>query len=168
MIEIKGVVVGAEAVVFRFSSVGDRLRAHVREDVTALSIILQGKVRMNYLSGQALHVRSGRLRNSINARTVVEGNTFEGRVGTKIPYGRYWELGFNGIEHVRQHVRKVNSRSVFGKWEQKKRAKLAQGITVVSQHARTVHVAARPFLKPALDAFRPTIMKTLKTSLGVI
>jgi hypothetical protein len=168
MIEIKGVVVGAEAVVFRFSHVGDLLREHVQRDVTSLAIELQGKVRSNYLSGQALHVRSGRLRNSINARTVVEVNTFEGRVGTKVPYGRYWELGFNGIEHVRQHIRKVNSRNVFGAFEQKKRAKLAQGITVVSQHARTVNVSARPFLKPALDAFRPTIMKTLKASLGVI
>jgi len=162
MIEIEGRVVGSEAVVGRLATASDRIRARIRTEVDRLGIELQGKVRREYLTGQSLHVRSGRLRASINERLVDTGSTIEARVGTAVPYGRFWELGFTGVENVREFVRRQRRSDVMvSNIKSQKSRRIAQGIEFVRAHQRHVNVAPRPFLKPALLAMRPKVLEML-------
>lgn len=168
MIGITGTVVGGAQVELRMLTASERVRLRLREDVQRLGIQLQGKVRTDYLTGQSLRVRTGRLRTSINERTTETATSITSSVGTKVPYGRAWELGFFGVVAVKAHVRKVKARSTFGRWEDKKRTKTSQGVGFVRPYSRRVSMKARPFLRPALEMMRPTIVATLRKSMGVI
>ena len=76
----------------------DRLPTQVREEVgqrTLLqgAILLEGYIKEQKLSGQVLHVRSGRLRASMAHVVQQEGNDFIARVGPHTLYARILELG---------------------------------------------------------------------------
>jgi hypothetical protein len=146
-------VTGADEVRRRFAAASEQMRLRLRQVVQALGLELLRKVKAEQLSGQALNVRTGRLRRSINEETVEAGDTFTSTVGTPVVYGRFWELGFDGVEQVKSHIRTVHS--VFGRT-------FAGGVQqVVSAHARTVHAAARPFLQPALAEMKSRILERL-------
>jgi hypothetical protein len=101
------------------------VRELVRQVVQALGIELQRKVKAEKLSGQVLNVRTGRLRRSINEETHDAGDVVESTVGTPVVYGRFWELGFDGVEQVKAHTA-----TAFGVEQQ------------VRAHTRTVHGGA--------------------------
>ena len=142
-------VVGLERVQQRMHALTPLVRAKLRGRVQSLGLELLRKVQADYLSGRALHVQTGRLRRSVNERTTDGGATVSSSVGTNVAYGRVWELGFSGIEHVRAHVRKVAGSSV-----------LAQ----VRAHDRRVNLKARPFLVPALADMRARIVSELSAA----
>lgn len=147
--EIKATVVGAETVVARLKGASAGALKTVRAKVERLGIELQRKVKEQFLSGQALHVRTGRLRRSINERTDVDGQSVTSSVGTNVSYGAMQELGFHGEQVVREHLRRAQS-----------------GMARVRAHVRHMNLTARPFLEPALHEMRPRVLAEL--SQGVV
>ena len=137
-------VLGVDEVRERFIGAGERIRAELRETVQTLGIQLQGKVKADYLSGGALGVVTGRLRRSVTERTEASGDSVTSTVGTNLSYGRFWELGFQGVEEVREHVRRTHG-----------------SVATVRAHERHVNQAPRPFLHPALDDMRAQISAEL-------
>lgn len=159
-------IVGAEAIQLRLASLAGGARAVVKKYVTRSGVIVQNNVKLRFLSGQALNKRSGRLINSINLRVTEDGDTITASDGTALPYGRFWELGYTGVEYVREYVRHVASRDVkgarytrSGKATYSRKVTIAQGIGVVMAHSRRVNLAARPFLAPGLQVSRPAIQQ---------
>lgn len=162
-IHITGVVVGAERTVLRLRARGDRAREIVRRHVQRAGIGVQNVTKFDYLSGQALHKRTGRLINSINEQTVDAGNLITSTVGTKVSYGRFWELGFHGTEHVREHIRRMKGGNI-----KQGRKITALGIGFVRAHDRRVNQSARPFLKPALAKSRPAITREMNAAVAEV
>lgn len=156
-IQLQATIVGADTTAIALRGLSERARGIVRNALDRCGITVQNNVKFKYLSGQALDKRTGRLINSINLRQVERGNEMTAIVGTRVPYGRFWELGFHGSEHVRDYVRRLSGRSTFGRFVERKRAKLSQGIGFVRAHTRNVNQPARPFLKPGLDLSRAFI-----------
>lgn len=160
-IEITGTVVGADQVITHFRARTEKAREIVLAHVSRATISVQNRVRFSFLSGQALRKRSGRLTNSINQKVTEAGDTITGTVGTKVPYGRFWELGFHGIQHVREHIRSKGIRH------------LGYGVKVhdvgtVHAHVRQVNQSARPFLRPALLVERPNIAREMEAAVREI
>ena len=163
---ITGRVLGAEKVQFQFETFSVQAARKVGIAVEQQGIELQNTVRSHYLSGGSLNKRTGRLINSINTQFSGDGKTFTSIVGTKVPYGRFWELGFHGVEQVRSYVRSVPSRNMIGIREDLKSRKgtIAKGIAFVRAHDRNVNQAARPFLQPALAERAPDIRAALQAA----
>ena len=128
-----------------------RLRAasgvsgRVRRVVRRLGYELERKVKLEKLNGQVLNRRSGRLARSINTRFISTADSETARVGTNLVYGRAWELG--------AHIPAFDMKAHFKKalyWPGAKHP-----VKVVHRPARDI--AARPFLRPALDEMRQRI-----------
>ena len=152
MIDVPVNIVGAEAVTLRLQSAPERVRAAVRNEVQRLGLELQRLVKESQLTGQALHVRTGRLRRSVNLQATANGSEITASVGTNLVYGRFWELGFDGVEQVREHTR----RSSGGKG--------SAAAALVRAHERRVHAAPRPFLQPALEQIRPSVAERIRAA----
>jgi phage gpG-like protein len=144
MIEITGEVTGAEEVQARFEKAGPVVLERVRASVQRLGLELLRKVKEEKLTGQVLNVRSGRLRRSINEETTVSGEVIDSTVGTPVVYGRAWELGFQGTESVRAHMRLGHPVRAF---------------------SRDVKMKARPFLQPALAEMKSRILEQLELAM---
>ena len=76
----------------------DRLPPTIRERVgqQALlqsALLLEAHIKQHKLSGQVLHVRSGRLRSSISHRLERRGDDLMAIVGTNVVYARIHEFG---------------------------------------------------------------------------
>jgi len=131
---ITGTVVGGEALIERFESLPNRLRAELRVGIARACLLVQRETKESKLTGQVLNVRSGRLRRSINMRITEEPDQVTGIVGTNVSYARAHEFGFDGTVNVREHLR----RTVSGKF------------AIVHSHGRHMHLPERSFLRSAL------------------
>lgn len=140
-------VVGLDKVVARVGGAGDRIAPAVRTAVNKLGVELLTKVKGEKLTGQVLGVRTGRLRRSINLEMSGDATYSEASVGTNVAYGRFWELGFTGVEQVRAHTRRTR-----------------KGNAQVRAHTRSVNQAARPFLAPALAEMRSRVAERLQAA----
>ena len=171
--------IGFQKQITLMQSMRANVGSKIKKAMEAESFLLQNLIKDWYLNGGALKVRTGRLRNSITAKTTeTEPGHFESIVGTNVVYGRCWEKGFQGVEHVRGFVRKVASRNTYaitkgaairehGPTQSKakatilgyrlKRKLMAQGVAFVHPFDRTVNQKARPFLAPALAVLEPQI-----------
>lgn len=151
----------------RYDIIGDRqtvdylnrVHAQVQRNVEAtigrLTLRLMTRVKGDKLSGQVLKTRTGRLRRSINRR--VEGNgttSVTGYVGTNVEYARRHELGFQGNETVREHLRLIKQA-----WGRPLRTPKQ---VLVSTHSRQVDYPARSFLRTALREMDTEISTGLK------
>lgn len=164
MIEVQ--IIGAEKVEARFKGAGLKMRAEILKTITSLSIQLQRYVKEKKLSGaspnakaggsatgvgkyagQALGVRTGRLRRSITQVVKESGNEITGTVGTNVEYGRVHEYGFSGTVPVRAHVR--NARN---------------GSAAVRAHSRAVNIPERSFLRSSLRESKPAIEAALRAA----
>lgn len=135
-------VVGAERVAHRFAfGIPAEVRERVGLTVRELGFSLERKVKLEKLEGQVLHRRSGRLARSINTTYRETATTFTSSTGTRLVYGRAWELGFHGLVHVKSFERRDGS--------------------FVRAHSRQMNMNARPFLKPALEEMRGMIRQRL-------
>jgi len=79
-----------------------------RKGLAAGLLLIAGRAQNSYLSGprpQRLGVVTGRLRGSIATKTEVKGDDIIGTIGTAVPYGRFHELGFVGVQAVKAHTR---------------------------------------------------------------
>lgn len=80
--------------------------------ITRLSIEVQSAVKTEKLSGQALSVRTGTLRRSINRVVVQQGNSVYAQVGTNVVYAAAHEYGFQGVVNVREYARRSDGAKV--------------------------------------------------------
>jgi phage gpG-like protein len=141
-------------------AVGDALqqrRALLRKAVLDAGLVVEYTAKAEKLSGQVLHVRTNRLRNSVNrAKALTETeNSISTSVGTNVPYGRVHEYG--GAVNVPAHQRRLTM--VFGRT-------LAAPKTI-RVRAHTAHFAVRSFLRSALREKLPTIRTLFEKAGGV-
>jgi phage gpG-like protein len=156
-VEIIAQVVGAETLIASLKETAAGYSKRVPATVRALGLQLLANVKENYLTGQSLNVRTGRLRRSINEKFTENGTTFTSSVGTNVSYGRFWELGFHGIEEVKAHTRMMTM--AWGRAVKEPRE------ISVGAHQRELDQKARPFLQPALAAMKDEIRARLVGSI---
>lgn len=89
----RGSVTGGRETAKKLRGEAKQVREAVRKTMGRLVLELMVKVKRDKLSGQALNVRTGRLRRSITQRIEVHGTTIEGVVGTNVEYGKFHEYG---------------------------------------------------------------------------
>ncbi len=151
-------IIGAESVIARFEGAPARLRMALIDTTLRLAYQAQRQVMDTKLSGQVLHVRSGRLRRSINVQSLTEGARVGASTGTNVVYGRFWELGFDGTENVSAHTRQLGSRNVYDVTRlpsgRLRRVQAGSGVAFVRAHPRRVNVSPRPFLSVVLEEMR--------------
>lgn len=145
---IRGELVGDKAVIRSLEEQRLRVVSGVEKVVMRLTLKLLRRVKLK-LSDDVLHVRSGRLRRSINAQFVGSGAKTQGEVGTNLPYGRVHEYGLTVTveEHMRL-VKKAWGRSL----------KTPVQATVRQHEAR---YPERSFLRSALREMGPEIKSEL-------
>ncbi len=163
-IQLTATIVGFERVSLDMTNRSHAARLIMRKRLRRGAVIVQNTVKFQFLSGQALHKRTGRLINSINIREQESPEMMSETIGTYVPYGRFWELGFHGVEHVNPFVRRQRSRNVRGVREDLKsgRGRIAEGVAFVRAHDRVVNMAARPFLRPALQRAASQVLAELQ------
>jgi len=137
---IKGTVTGGQEVAGKLSSVAGRAREAIRKSVSRLTLELLVKVKRDKLSGQALNVRTGRLRRSITQRVTVSGAMIQGIVGTNVEYGKFHEYG----------------QTIKGELKQK-RAALKAGLKPSRPMLGSGDLPPRSFLRSALNDMEPRI-----------
>ncbi len=100
-------VTGAREVAKKLRGEGKQIREAVRKTMGRLVLELLVKVKQEKLSGpgtgQALNVRTGRLRRSITQRVEVHGTTIEGVVGTNVEYAKFHEYGRSVKADLKKH-----------------------------------------------------------------
>ncbi|TDR82203.1 HK97 gp10 family phage protein [Paludibacterium purpuratum] len=154
---IKGAITGDREVIARFTHMPSNLLDRLTKTITRLCIKLRIMVVQDYLSGQVLNVRNGRLRRSITYDVSHAGmSDVTGTVGTNVAYARFFEKGFHGTENVREHLRLV--KKAFGK-------ELRSPVwSTVRAHPRQVDMDAKSFLAPALKGMTPEILDQINAA----
>ena len=87
-------------------------------------------------------------------------NSVTAVVGTNVAYARVIEYGFHGAQAVRAHTMRMTQ--VYG------RLLATPLIVAVRAHVRLVNRAARPYLRPALDATRGAVIAEIQTGLRLL
>jgi HK97 gp10 family phage protein len=149
---ITGTIIGTPETLRTLGNKINDVRADLRRTVEMLAPKLAGNVKRK-LSDDVLHVRTGRLRRSINYEVREDAHGVFGTVGTNVEYAKFQEFGFKGAESVRAHLRQITQ--AFG------RSILPKQVPIKA-HTRNVNHPAHPFLRPALDEMQPEIMAELK------
>lgn len=167
MLEVTAKILGAESVTMRLASAPAAVMARVRIEVERLGIELQRKVKESKLTGQALKVKTGRLRRSINLKVTEAGGSITGSVGTNVAYARRWEIGGSWTENVKAHVRRSREQikaatytDKNGKPRVSSKGK-SSGAIPVKAFSRAITVEPRPFLMPVLEEMRNPIRARL-------
>lgn len=102
-------VTGDRELRFRFESMGERIRAALKQSMLRAMFGLQAHVQGEKLSGQVLNVRTGRLRASITSRVTETPTAVTGIVGTNVEYAGVHEFGFSGSQNVAAFTRRTPS-----------------------------------------------------------
>lgn len=93
----RGSAKGAKKTAKNLRDAGKRMHGSVRKSLSRLVLELMVKVKQEKLSGpgtgQALNVRTGRLRRSITQRITDSGREVRGIVGTNVDYAKFHEFG---------------------------------------------------------------------------
>ena len=156
---IVGQIVGSELVVAKLAQISVARRNRVRATVNALGVALHNLVVSKYLNGpRPGHLgvgKTGLLWGSINDKPSEDGNSFSSSVGTNVPYGAYWEKGFD---------RKVGAGARGG--PKKAMTSLAAMKYAAKHPPGTKHEDARPFLQPALADMKDDIRARLAGAMG--
>ena len=150
---LSGRVIGVQEVKKRLLfTLPDISRKRTKGTVRALGLQLQATVVTTNLAGVVLNKRSGRLQRSVNTKfNQPTANSFRSATGTKLVYGRAWELGF--------------STPAFDIVPKNREALAFNGVVVKSVHRPATTQAARPWLRPALQAMGPTIQRSLSEAM---
>lgn len=158
---VVAVVTGVDTVEAKLKAAAARGWARVKRAVERSGLELQADVKQNQLTGNALMVRTGRLRRSITQRFVADESTATSKVGTNVAYGRFHEFGFRGDVAVGAHSRRLRSTGKRGG-----KGKLGSGGRAnVRAHVRHVNYAGNPFLKPEFDHAKSRIHKRLAAAM---
>lgn len=117
---------------------------NLRNGILAACILVEGKVKRDYLSGQVLHVRTGRLRSSItHALPTLGPQGWQGTVGTNVIYAPVHEYGATIEPKTKPYLK---FQTPDGAWHSVKR----------------VVIPPRPFMKPALEDNTDAILTTIR------
>jgi phage gpG-like protein len=138
---IEGYIIGQETVLAKFDKMPSAVHGEVLDTITRLTINLQRYVKAEKLSGQALKVKTGTLRRSINQSVSDNGTSIVGRVGTNLAYGRAHEYGFHGAVTVKAHLRNITQ--AFGR-------SITPTEVTVRTFTRNMNLPERSFLRTAL------------------
>lgn len=165
---IDGYVIGDKEVARRFRALPDGVRSCITDSIGRLILRLQRKVMQDKLSGQALklrtgtlrrsidqalNVRTGTLRRSIDQRLVTDSDSVSGIVSTNVKYGKAHEYGSNKTVTVREHLRLV--KKAWGK-------ELKHPVwATVKAHSMKQNLPERSFLRSALTDMKPEIIADL-------
>lgn len=158
-------------------------RGEIQQGIGRIALKLLVKVKSMKLSGQALNVRTGKLRRSINLRIEDNGPEISGIVGTNVEYAAIHEFGFKGEVSVKAHLRMLRTASKFSLRKvkgqsigvyRKTRGKLTGGVATVKAHIREVNLPERSFLRTALAELKNSgvieleIDKSIARALGKV
>lgn len=191
---ISGYLVGDKALIASLHEMSPAVKTEVDRTVQKLGFALQSQVQRNYLRGPRpgkLGVVTGRLINSIAAggadsrsRFVSTDNSAFYWVGTNVKYAAVHEFGFNGLVPVKPYIR--HSYKISFKLKPMSQRKVASkldgeiiyshdsyqrvlgkviGYAYVNGFFRHMNMPARPFLAPALEDMRQTIVTELGAAL---
>jgi phage gpG-like protein len=148
MIQVQ--VLGAGQVVNRLKAMPLQIQLELGKDVGRLCLRLLRTVKESKLTGQVLHVRTGRLRRSIHKTVRSTPTDVTGIVGTNVVYAHVHEYGFQGDESVRGHLRT---------------SKLGRKFPV-RPFTRHVHFPERSFLRSTLREMEAEITTGLQVAVG--
>jgi phage gpG-like protein len=157
---ISAEITGAKRMTAFLDGIPPRVQEILRAEVNRQGLALLRAVKENFLTGQALNVRTGTLRRSINLKveTPAEGEVV-GSVGTNLVYARIHELGGQTKPHViTPRAGKVLCFTRAGRAASKSEGNLAFARIVNHPGSK---IPARPFLKPALIERTPEIREGL-------
>lgn len=103
----RGSAKGAKKTAKNLRDSGKRMHGAVRKSLGRLVLELLVKVKQEKLSGpgkgQALNVRTGRLRRSITQRITDSGREVRGIVGTNVEYAKFHEFGPSVKAELKKH-----------------------------------------------------------------
>ncbi|WHZ16003.1 MAG: hypothetical protein OJF52_002851 [Nitrospira sp.] len=151
MIEIK--VTGIPEVLLELEQLTPAIRKGLQQGMGRALLRLTRYVKQSKLTGQALHVRTGRLRRSIHSEMQTTPIMIEGTGGTNVKYARAHEFGFDGQVGVKAHLRTI---------KQAFRRAIAPIQIQVSAHSRHMHLPERSFLRSALKELEQDIRNDLR------
>jgi phage gpG-like protein len=140
---VSATIIGDDKINAKLTALPDKIIPAVAARVQAAAYQLESDVKTQKLSGQALHVRSGRLRRSIHANDVkVSDSKISTTVGTNVEYAARHEYGFKGTEDVKAHTRRITQ--AWGK-------QLREPLTInVRPFSRKVDYQEHSFLRSQL------------------
>lgn len=122
------------------------IRAAVQAAMKEQMGALRGAIADGKLSGQVLHARSGRLRESVRDETGSDGDVVTGSVWTDLIYAPVHEFGAVIYpKHARLLRFEVDGEKVF---------------------ARRVRIPARPYFYPTWDEWRGKIAEALRAAVA--
>jgi len=139
---IRGEIKGDREVVADLRRFNAAARGEIQKGIGRVALKLLTRVKAQKLTGQALNVRTGRLRRSITQRIEASADEISGIVGTNVDYAAVHEYGFKGTVSVKQHLLLV--KEAFGRplkypvW------------STVRAHSANVNMPERSFLRSAL------------------
>lgn len=141
---------GDEKLVARFGKLAATARARVKRNILFLCGVLRENIQRDWLSGQVLNQRTGRLKGSIHDEVDEAGDAIIGTVGTNVEYARPHEYGFQGSVMIKAHLRQI--KQAWGR-------PITPREIHVRAHPRKVDITEKRFMRGALDAFRPRVTK---------
>ena len=167
-----GQILGVEKVVTHLETQRADVQRVLRSEVRKLAIMLAGYVKTNKLTGEVLHVQTGRLRRSITFTVQDDGGLVSGLVGTNVEYGRAHEFGVDMHKRVtvREYLRRTKASLKAAKrigWRGKNRIAVSRsamlGAALVHSFTRDQHIKLpeRSFLRSALAELAPGIREDL-------
>jgi phage gpG-like protein len=145
-------ILGEDQVVKVLANVGRSGASRMRTTMETIGTVMEAYVKINKLSGQALHRRTGNLSRSITHRTGESGGAINAIVGTNASYARAHEYGAHGVVNVPAYVRMQTM--AFGR----------------PMDPRQVTVRAHPMKQniPEASFLRSTLRETKDASVGRI
>lgn len=139
---VRGEIKGDREVVADLRRFDAAARGEIQKGIGRIALKLLTRVKAQKLTGQALNVRTGRLRRSITQRIEASADEISGIVGTNVDYAAIHEYGFKGAVSVKQHLRLV--KEAFG------RPLKSPVWSTVSTHTKNASMPERSFLRSAL------------------
>jgi hypothetical protein len=157
--------VGAERL-HSLTDFDESIRAKLAQVIEAKARELLSGMRSK-VSGGVLHVRKGRLLNSLDMQTYETANGPGARIFSRWYIARFYEQGFGGKTFdVKGHVRRVKARNVRAKVLNEKTGKTSnrkagQGIAFVKAHNRNIPRTQKSFMKSTLEQHRAEIRSAM-------
>ena len=152
---ITGYLIGDRQLIARLQKAGPEIADRVAATVDGLGVTLARHVVQDFLSGQVLKRRTGLLASSITrggpqtrSRFERSGTSSISYVGTNVKYGTAWEYGIAAHD-----IYPVTAKALHF---------FIAGQEIFAKHVHMPAQAPRAFLKPALEAFKPTAIAAIQ------
>ena len=145
---ITAYLVADEEVLARLRGIPGAVSAGLVRTITKLGLDLQRRVQQDELSGQALAVRSGLLKSTIDLSLEQSGDRVTATIFSSSPYARVHEFGFTDTIDIRASVRQV--KQAFGR-------SISEKAINIRAHSRRMALPECSFLRSALEEMGPTI-----------